>query len=66
MVNWGFGQANYSAAKAGLVIRLLQGCGQRMRAKDNGKRYYPGFVATEMVLSIPEKVMTNIVNLPFL
>ncbi|MCB1868001.1 MAG: acetoacetyl-CoA reductase [Gammaproteobacteria bacterium] len=58
----GFGQANYSAAKAGMI-----GFSKAVAREDAGKGITvnvitPGFVATEMVLSIPEKVMTNIVN----
>ena len=58
----GFGQANYSAAKAGMI-----GFSKAVAREDASKGITvnvitPGFVATEMVLSIPEKVMTNIVN----
>ena len=58
----GFGQANYSAAKAGMI-----GFSKAVAREDAGKGITvnvitPGFVATEMVLSIPEKVMTSIVN----
>ncbi len=58
----GFGQANYSAAKAGMI-----GFSKAVAREDAGKGITvnvvtPGFTATEMVLSIPEKVMTNIVN----
>ena len=58
----GFGQANYSAAKAGMI-----GFSKAVAREDASKGITvnvitPGFVATEMVLSIPEKVMTNIVS----
>ena len=58
----GFGQANYSAAKAGMI-----GFSKAVAREDASKGVTvnvitPGFIATEMVLSIPEKVMTNIVN----
>lgn len=58
----GFGQANYSAAKAGII-----GFSKAVAREDATKGITvnvitPGFIATEMVLSIPEKVMNNIVN----
>ncbi|CAG0882013.1 unnamed protein product [Cyprideis torosa] len=58
----GFGQANYSAAKAGII-----GFSKAVAREDASKGITvnvitPGFIATEMVLSIPEKVMSNIVN----
>ncbi len=58
----GFGQANYSAAKAGMI-----GFSKAVAREDAGKGITvnvitPGFFATEMVLSIPEKVMSNIIS----
>ncbi|MCB1857875.1 MAG: acetoacetyl-CoA reductase [Gammaproteobacteria bacterium] len=61
----GFGQANYSAAKAGMI-----GFSKAVAREDAGKGITvnvitPGFVATEMVETIPEKVINSIVsNIP--
>ncbi|MCP3867783.1 MAG: acetoacetyl-CoA reductase [Gammaproteobacteria bacterium] len=57
----GFGQANYSAAKAGMI-----GFSKAVAREDASKGITvnvitPGFVGTEMVLTIPEKVMNSIV-----
>lgn len=57
-----FGQTNYAAAKAGVIAFT------RTWSRELGKRNIrvnavaPGFIATELVRSVPEKVIQNMVS----
>ncbi|MGA9383694.1 MAG: SDR family oxidoreductase, partial [Candidatus Sulfotelmatobacter sp.] len=57
-----FGQTNYAAAKAGVIAFT------RTWSRELGKRNIrvnavaPGFIATELVRSMPEKVIQNMVS----
>lgn len=61
-LNGNIGQANYAAAKAG-VVALTRTC-----AKENGKKnitcnaIVPGFIDTEMTRGVPEKAWDIMVN----
>ena len=58
----GFGQTNYSAAKAGL-IGFTKSLALELAAKTNVtvNAICPGYIGTEMVQAIPEKVLDKIV-----
>lgn len=58
----GFGQANYSAAKAGMI-----GFSKAVAREDAAKGITvnvitPGFINTEMIESIPDKILKNIID----
>jgi 3-oxoacyl-[acyl-carrier protein] reductase len=55
-----FGQSNYAATKAG-VIGLARTWARELGPKGvRANAVAPGFVATEMVLTVPEKVLDSI------
>jgi len=55
------GQANYAAAKAGLIGFTKSVAQENARKGITANVVAPGYVGTEMVLAVPEKVMEQIV-----
>ena len=56
------GQANYAAAKAGLIGFTKSVAQENARKGITANVVAPGYVGTEMVLAVPEKVMEQIVD----
>ncbi len=57
-----FGQTNYSAAKAGMH-GFTKALAQEVASKGiTVNTISPGYIATEMVMAVPEKVRQNIIN----
>ncbi|TYR79788.1 glucose 1-dehydrogenase [Priestia megaterium] len=57
----GFGQTNYSAAKAGMVGFTKSLALELAKTNVTVNAICPGFIETEMVMAIPEEVRANIV-----
>lgn len=57
----GFGQTNYAAAKAGLIGYTKSLALELAKTNVTVNAICPGFIATEMVMAIPEKVLDGIV-----
>ena len=57
-----FGQVNYAATKAGDlgIVKSLAQEGARFNIT-GGMRFAPGYIATEMVMAVPEKVRESII-----
>lgn len=61
----GFGQTNYSAAKAGMIGFTKSLALETAKSGVTVNAICPGFIETEMTQEIPEKVMTKIIgNIP--
>lgn len=58
----GFGQSNYAASKAGMVGFTKSLALETARNGITVNAICPGFIATEMVSAMPEKVLDNIVS----
>jgi len=56
------GQANYAAAKAGLIGFTKSVAQENARKGITANVVAPGYIGTEMVLAVPEKVMEQIVG----
>jgi 3-oxoacyl-[acyl-carrier protein] reductase len=57
-----FGQTNYAAAKAGVIAFTRTWSRELGRHNIRVNAVAPGFIATEMVRSIPEKIIQNMVS----
>lgn len=58
----GFGQTNYAAAKAGLIGYTKSLALELAKSNVTVNTICPGFIGTEMVQAIPEKVLAGIVE----
>ena len=57
-----FGQTNYVAAKAGVIGMTKVWARELGKYNITANAVAPGFIATEMVKSIPEKVMQHMID----
>ncbi len=57
-----FGQTNYAATKAGVVNMTRTWARELGRYKIRVNAVAPGFIATEMVRAMPEKILSNMVE----
>ncbi len=56
-----FGQSNYSAAKAGVLGFTKALALENARKGITGNAVAPGYIATEMVMAVPEKVLKEVI-----